>query len=90
VRPINEKLGHWQAESIRLATAAERMRQSGRDYAEIVAAINGLIGQVEGEQEAFARELLQATPEVAEHSRVGDTKRAMDMVIQRLRAVLSA
>lgn len=90
MRPINEKIGPWQAESIRLATAADRIRQSGREDAEIVAAINELIGVVEGEQQALARELLQAPAAVVEHSRVGDTRRALDMVIERLRAALRA
>jgi hypothetical protein len=88
VRGINDKLGDWQAESIRLATAADRMRQSGRQEPAIVAAIETLMTAVEGQLQAFAAELLQAPADVAAHSRVADTRQALQMVVDRLRAAL--
>jgi len=88
VRSINDKLGDWQAESIRLATAAQRMRQSGRPEPAIVGAIETLIAVVEGQQQAFVAELMQAPADVAAHSRVADTRRALQMVVDRLRGAL--
>ena len=88
VRPINEKIGYWQGESVRLATAAERMRQSGRHDAATVEAIGALIAVVEGQQQALAAELVQVPAGVAGHSRVADTRQALQMVVDRLRAAL--
>ena len=90
VRSINEKVGDWQAQSIQLAAAAERMRQSGRQDAATVTAIEALITAVEGQQQAFAAELIQVPAEVAGHSRVADTQRALQMIVDRLRAALPA
>lgn len=88
VRGINDKLGDWQAESVRLATAAERLRKSGREEPATVTAIEALIAVVEGQQQVFAAELLQTPADVAAHSRVADTQRALQMVVDRLRAAL--
>src|SRR3569623_23724 len=47
VRPINEKLGGWQAESIRLETTARRMKESGRHDPGVIESIRTLLGYVE-------------------------------------------
>jgi hypothetical protein len=88
VREINERVGLWQAESIRLAASAERMRQSGRHDPGLIEAINVLIEQVERQSCSLEMLLLGVPAEIAQHSRVQDTRRVLKMVGDRLRMTL--
>jgi len=88
VRAINDRIGQWQAESIRLATAAERMRQSGRYEPGLVEAIQVMISLVERQQHAFCAQIAEVPGGIAQHSRIHDTQRAMAMVVARLEAAL--
>lgn len=86
VRDINDRIGHWQAESVRLSTAAQRMRQSGRHDPGVVEAIAVLVDLVDGQRREFIA-MRDTMPEgVARHSRVQDTERALHMVLERLQA----
>lgn len=89
VRDINEKIGAWQTESVRLATAAERMKQSARHEPAIIEAIVALIGIVERQQMDLASTLVSVPAGVAEHSRVADTKQALRMIVDRLKNALA-
>lgn len=90
VRAINDKIGHWQAESIRLATAAERMRQSSRHEPGVVEAIQVMIAMVEQQQHEFGALIVELPAGVAQHSRVHDTGQALSMIAARLRGALPA
>ena len=90
VRDINEKIGIWQAESVRLATAAGRMRQSARHEPAVIESINALIQTVERQQMDLAATLVAVPAGVAEHSRVSDTQQALRMIVDRLRTALES
>ncbi len=90
VRGINEKIGHWQAESIRLATAAERMRQSSRHEPGVVEAIRVMTEMIEQQQNEFRALLVELPDGVAQNSRIHDTQRALAMIAARLRKALPA
>lgn len=83
--PINEKLGPWQAESIRLHTACERARQGGRRDPQVSAVAIALLRQVEAEATRFDSAVETLSPELADNGRVADTRRALEMVARRLR-----
>ncbi|OJX17582.1 MAG: hypothetical protein BGO82_15145 [Devosia sp. 67-54] len=86
VRDINDRIGRWQAESVRLATTAERLRRSGRSDPGLVEAIDVLAALVEGQRRNFAATLQTLPGSVVQHSRVRDTERALRMVLERLQA----
>ena len=88
VRPINEKVGTWQSESIRLQTAARRMKESGRHEPGVVEAIRTLLEFVEEQARQFEALVATVEKDIASHSRIADTRRVLTMVAERLRACL--
>ncbi|MGN6156623.1 MAG: hypothetical protein ACTHNL_00860 [Devosia sp.] len=84
--PINERVGEWQSESVRLATAAQRRRDMGRDDAELGRDIRALLAKVEAELKSLDEAVLLLSPEVAANSRLVDTRRGLQIVAERLRA----
>jgi len=86
VAPINERVGEWQSESVRLATAAQRRRDMGRDDAELGRDIRALLAKVEAELKSLDEAVLLLSPEVAANSRLVDTRRGLQIVAERLRA----
>ena len=86
VAPINERVGEWQSESVRLATAAQRRRDMGRDDAELGRDIRALLAKVEAELKSLDEAVLLLPPEVAANSRLVDTRRGLQIVAERLRA----
>jgi hypothetical protein len=90
VRAINDRIGHWHAESIRLATAADRMRQSSRHEPGVVEAIRVMTAMVEQQQNEFGELLVELPEGVAQHSRIQDTQQALAMITARLKGALPA
>ena len=88
VRPINERVGTWQAESIRLQTAARRMKASGRHDPGIVESIRTLLEFVEEQARQFEALIATVEKDIGAHSRVADTRRVLQMVADRMRACL--
>jgi hypothetical protein len=88
VRPINEKIGAWQAESIRLEASARRMRETGRSDPGVIEAIATLLDYVETQRERFENEVAAEAAAVGGHNRIADTRQALVMVIARLRRAL--
>lgn len=86
VAPINERVGEWQSESVRLATAAQRRRDMGRDDAELGRDIRALLAKVEAELKLLDEAVRLLSPEVAANSRLVDTRRGLQIVAERLRA----
>jgi hypothetical protein len=85
VRPVNEKIGAWQTESIRLSTSAQRMRASGRSDPGITEAITTLLGYVEEQSRRFDDDVAAQPAAIVRHSRIADTRQALAMVAERLR-----
>ena len=53
VGPFNEQVGAWQAEAVRLAVRAQRMRTSGRYDPAVVEAMTTLLDYVESQALRF-------------------------------------
>lgn len=88
VRPLHDKIGAWQAESVRLEARAKRMAAFGRHDPGVAEAMATLLGFVEEETRQFDLLVAEAPPDVAAHSRISDTRTALAMIAQRLRAAL--
>ena len=89
VRDLNFAIGEWQAESIRLTTSIERLQQSGGADPAVIEAIDRLLGEVEAAALAFEARLEAVAPQIASHSRVHDTRQALQMIARRLKPLLA-
>jgi hypothetical protein len=88
VRPINERLGGWQADGVRLIASIERMRRSARHDPHVIEAALVLIGRIEEEERTLRATLAGLPEEVALHSRVADTQQALALLQGRLSRAL--
>ena len=84
VRPVNDRIGFWQSESIRLVTSAERLRQSGRHDPGLLEGMHALLGSIEELARQFEASLDGVPSDVAGHSRIEDTRRALRTIAARL------
>jgi hypothetical protein len=80
VRPFNRRLGEWQAAVVRLFAIGER---GGVVRAEVWR----LLGVVEADAARFEALVATIGAEVAAESRIADTRRALNHVGSRLRAL---
>jgi len=88
VDPINEKVGDWQSDSVRLHAAAERMRQSGKHDPELVSSVTELLAAIEEHVRQFEEQVATASSELVAHSRISDTRKSLAMIEERLRRCL--
>ncbi len=87
-RPFNERVGAWQAETAKLMTMAARLTATGRYDAGVLEMACTLMQSIEAQSVRF-EEAVAAQPErVAKHSRVADTRRALEMMTARLRQAM--
>jgi hypothetical protein len=88
VEPLNERVGTWQVESIRLQAAVERTRRSGCPDPEPAALARTLLTEVEDNSRQFEEQVAAAARELATHSRISDTRMSLRMIAERLRRCL--
>lgn len=88
IEPFIERIGTWQAESVRLCAAVERMRQSGRYDPILMESIATALAHVDEEVTQLELAVASAARELASHSRVSDTRRSLDIIRERLRGCL--
>lgn len=89
VRSVHQKLGPWQAESIKLQTIAERLRAAGKHDPAVTVAARELLGSVNKGWREFEREVEAAPEQVREHGRIADTRTVLHLVEQRVEATLA-
>ena len=89
VRPVHQKLGPWQAESIKLETIVGRLAAAGRHDPAVSVAAKSLLGSVHKEVRDFERAVGKAPEPVRVHGRVADTRMVLQLVEQRISATLS-
>ncbi len=88
VRDLNRRLGSWQAASVKVHTMAQRLKASGRGDPAMAEEARTLLHTLTLELQRF-EELLPGQPEkVASHGRINDTRRALEMIADRLRTTL--
>jgi hypothetical protein len=83
--PLNERVGSWQSESVRLHAAVERMRQSGRHDPTLIEAATALLAQVEAQAQEFEAQIATVARELAAHNRISDSRQSLSMIAERLR-----
>ena len=86
--PISEKIGGWQSETVRLCTALQRAREGGRQDPRLVEAARTLLDQIEEQGRQFDQAVSTTDDWLATHSRIIDTRRSLQVIIDRLRSYL--
>ena len=89
VAPIQEKLGAWQAEAVKLEVMTQRLKASGRHDPSLAEAALAMLGVVKMQTPLLDTALRDALPAVREHGRVTDARRVLALLIGRLERILS-
>ena len=89
IEPFNERVGTWQAESVRLHAAVERMRLTGRRDPTLMDAVATTLALVEEQARQFEAAVASVARELAGHSRISDTRRSLEIICERLRRCLT-
>lgn len=84
VRPIQEKLGPWQAEAIKLEVKARRIRSSGRDDPAANESARTLHGFVVRQAAEFEQAVQGAPATIQAHGRVADVRAVLKLLEERL------
>jgi hypothetical protein len=88
VAPIQEKLGPWQAQVVKLEAIVQRVRASGRHDPSLAEAARALLGVVRMQIQLLDTALTDAIPAVRAHSRVTDAQRVLELLVARLETIL--
>lgn len=88
VGPVHEKLGAWQAETIKLETRAQRLKAAGRRDAAVAEATRALLNFTISQSTALQLAASQSPPEIGSHGRVTDTLKVLAMLTERLERTL--
>ena len=89
VAPLQDQLGLWQAESIKLETMAERLRVTGGGNEELAKGIRELLDAVTRQATALDGAVQKVPESVRTHSRVTDVRKVLKMLEQRLNDTLN-
>jgi hypothetical protein len=81
VLPLNRQIGQWQASVARLVSAGQRVKADARYSPAQIEEIEMLEQTVRSCQHRLLDELADLPREVREHSRIVDTRRALDSVL---------
>jgi hypothetical protein len=88
VVPARSKVGHWQAQAVRLRAIAARRRADGQPCTEIAEAASSMLADIEQERRALELKVSELPPEVAGHSRFQDVVKALASASEAMRSVL--
>ena len=89
VAPVQEKLGTWQAEAVKLDVMVQRIRASGGHDPSLAKAVRALLRVVEMQAQLLDTALADAIPAVRAHSRVTDARRVLSLLAGRLEKILT-
>lgn len=89
VAPVQEKLGAWQAQTVKLEVMVQRLKASGRNDAGLGEAARTLLGVVAMHSKQLDASIESASGQLKVHSRVLDARRVLDQLIGRLEKVLA-
>ena len=89
VGPVQEKLGVWQAEAVKLEAMVQRSKAPGRHDPSLTEAVHALLRVVGMQTELLDTALADAAPAVRAHSRVTDAKRVLSLLTKRLEKILT-
>lgn len=88
VGPVHEKLGAWQAETIKLHTRAQRLKAAGRTDPALAEATRTLLSFTSAQSAALALQAAELPEDVGKHTRVVDTLKVLAMLTERLEQTL--
>ena len=86
---VQDKLGVWQAESVKLEVMAQRLKASGGRDPGLAEAAQAMLGIVRMQMQLLDASLADAVPAVREHGRVTDTRKALALLVERLEKILA-
>ena len=89
VAPIQEKLGAWQAEAVKLEVMVQRAKASGRHDPSVAEAVRALLRLVGMQAQLLDAALADASPAVRAHGRVTDAQRVLALLVGRLEKILT-
>jgi hypothetical protein len=89
VAPVQEKLGVWHAEAVKLETMVQRSKAAGRHDPSLAEAARVLLGVVRMQAQLLETAVADAMDAVRSHSRVTDAQRALVLLVDRLERILS-
>ena len=90
VAPVQEKLGTWQAEAVKLEVMADRLKTAGRRDPSVADGVRALLKVVNMQAQLLETEAAEAPPPVRTHTRVTDTQKVLGLLGVRLEAMLAA
>lgn len=89
VAPVQEKLGAWQAETVKLEVMAQRIKAAGRHDPSLGEAARALLGVVRMQAQLLESSLTDAVDAVRMHNRVTDAQKVLVLLAARLEKILS-
>ena len=89
IAPVQQKLGAWQAEVVKLEVMAQRIRAVGRRDPSIAEATRTLLGVVKMQAQLLETSLGTAADAVRLHSRVTDAQKVLVLLVERLERLLA-
>jgi len=82
VLPVNRQIGVWQAQAARLMAFGRKLRTTGGFEPRLKAEAEDLAQAIDRQRQLLLDEAAGLPPEIANHSRLLDTIRALDSVQQ--------
>ena len=89
VAPVQQHLGVWQAEAVKLEVMMQRMKASGRHDPAPAEAARTMLGVIRMQAQLFETSVAAADPVVRAHSRVTDAQKVLGLLIARVEKVLA-
>ena len=89
VAPVQEKLGLWQAEAVKLEVMVQRVRAAGRSDPSIAEAARTLLGIIHMQARLFETAASEADPVVRAHTRVTDARKVLALLVARVEKILT-
>jgi hypothetical protein len=86
VKPVNDKLGDWQAASVKLETQVRRLAATD---SEVDAQVRDLQAKVTAEAALFQAALREAPEPIRQHGRVVDTLTVLRLLEERIGRVIT-
>lgn len=88
VAPVQEKLGTWQAEVVKLEVIVQRVKASGRHDPGLAETVRAMLGVVRMQTQLLETALTDTVPAVRTHSRVTDAQRVLALLVERLEKIV--
>jgi hypothetical protein len=90
VAPVQDQLGAWQAEAVKLEVMTDRLKAAGRRDPSVAEGVRALLKVVNMQAQLLETAAAEAPPPVRTHTRVTDAQKVLGMLAVRLEAMLAA